>query len=54
MITIEEINLLAQEASEEDYDFQLEARYQEFLDEMYYYWECDQWERELELYNELG
>jgi hypothetical protein len=54
MMTIDEINLLLQEAAEEENEFQLDARYQEFLDEMYYIYACDEWEIELEFYNEFG
>ena len=51
-----EINLLLQEAADADREAQLDFEYELFLEEMHYYWscECDQWDIELELYNELG
>jgi hypothetical protein len=51
---MDEINLLLQEAAAEQLDERLEADYQVFLEDMYYFLECDQWERDHDLFNELG
>ena len=43
-----ELQVLADEIREE----QIDVVYEEFLDEMYYYWACDQWERDMEILND--
>jgi hypothetical protein len=50
---MDEINLMLQEAAEEQREERLEVDYEAFLEEMYYWLECSQWERDMELYNEL-
>lgn len=45
-----ELELLAQDAREE----QISIAYEEFMEEMYYILECDQWERDMEIYNEFA
>ena len=56
ILYMNEINLLLQEAADADREAQLDFEYELFLEEMHYYWscECDEWDLELELYNELG
>jgi hypothetical protein len=51
---MDEINLLIQEAAEADRLARLELDYEIFLEEMYYFWDCEQLDRDLELYNEFG
>ena len=43
---MDEINLLLQEAAEADREERLQLDYELFLEEMYYFWECEQWERD--------
>lgn len=50
---IDDINMMLEEASRELYDERIEQQYQDFLEELYYYWECEQWDKELELYYAL-
>ena len=45
-----ELELLAQDAREE----QISIAYEEFMEEMYYILECEQWERDMEIYNEFA
>lgn len=54
MLSLDDVNKELELLAEAEREEQLDLQYEEFLNEMYYYWECDQWERELELYNELG
>jgi hypothetical protein len=51
---LNEINLELQEASDEIRQEVIDLQYEDFLEEMYYIFQCDGWELELELYNELG
>ena len=51
---ISEINAMLDEAAQELYEEHLEQQYQDFLEEMYYYWDCEQWDIELEFYNEFA
>lgn len=51
---MEEINLLLQEAAEAQRLERLDIDYELFLEEMYYWLECSQWERDMELYDEFG
>ena len=53
IVSMDEINFLLQEAADSEKEAQLDFEYELFLEEMYYYWECDQWEREMELINAL-
>lgn len=45
-----ELECLAEEAREERLDIQ----YQDYLEEMYYIFDCDQYQSDLELYDEFG
>ena len=51
-MTVDEINLKLQEASDAEREDRLNAEYEEFLEWLYYCWECDQWDREMEFYND--
>lgn len=48
------VNLELQEAAEELRQEELDVRYQEFMEDMYYLLECEQYERDMELYDEFG
>lgn len=39
---MDEINLLLQEAADAEREAQLDFEYELFLEEMHYYWECEQ------------
>lgn len=52
MKTIDEINLELQEAAQEEREILLEAEYQLFVEEMHYLLTCEQWERDMEFYND--
>ena len=54
MKTIDEINLELQEAAEAEREARLQAEYDEFLEWLYYCLECEQWDRDMEIYNEFG
>ena len=51
---MDEINLMLQEAAEEQREERLEVDYEFFLEEMYYWLECSQWEQDMEMYDEFG
>jgi len=54
MKTIDEINVQLLEIAEETREEQLSVEYADFINLMYYYLECEQYERDLEIYNEFG
>ena len=51
-MSFDEVNAKLQVIAEEIREEQIDVAYEEFLDEMYYYWECDQWERDMGFYND--
>ena len=51
---MDEINLLLQEAAEEERQAMIDIYYDAFLEEMYYWLDCSQWERDMEMYDEFG
>lgn len=53
-MTFDIINLELQEAADEIRQEVVDLQYEDFLEEMYYIFQCDEWELEMELYNELG
>lgn len=54
MKTIEQINAELQEAAAEEREFQLEAEYEDFIAWLHYCYECEQWDYDMEFYNEFG
>lgn len=53
-IMSEEVNILLQNLADEANEERIAQQYDEFLEEMYYCLECEQWERDMELYDEFG
>jgi len=54
MKTIDEINAELLAIAEEIRQEQTDAEYEDFMDLMYYCLECEQYDRDMELYNEFG
>lgn len=51
---IDTINLELQEAADEIRQEVVDLQYEDFLEEMNQIFQCEDWELEMELYNELG
>lgn len=52
--SLEEINAELEELAQAEREDRIAEQYEEFMEEMYYWLECEQWERDMELYDELG
>lgn len=53
-IMTEDVNTLLQNLADEAIEERIAQQYEEFMEEMYYWLECEQWERDMELYDEFG
>jgi hypothetical protein len=51
-MSFDEVNAELQVLANEVRENQIDVAYEEFLNEMYYYWSCDQWERDMEILND--
>jgi hypothetical protein len=53
MMTLNEINMILADIAEQHLQERIEDEYDLFMEEMYYNLQCDQWERDMELFNEF-
>lgn len=54
MKSLEEVNAELELLAAAEREELITQQYEDFLEQMYYWLECEQWERDMELYNEFG
>lgn len=54
MMTLNDINMILADIADGILQERIEEQYDLFMEEMYYNLQCDQWQQDMDMFNEFG